>query len=155
MAGTRLANRKRRFHLPMPPPKMGRPTKYKPEYCQIVEELGRQGKSPAQIASVLNVDKASLIRWTGDHEDFRLSLARAKTYEQAYWERLGEKALNRKHFQSQVWRMSMAARFRDEYTEGKNTVEVNLNLSDLVQQSIQPAKAIEPVEVSLSPLPKR
>jgi len=29
---------------------VGRPSKYKPEYCNIVELLGRQGKSPAQMA---------------------------------------------------------------------------------------------------------
>lgn len=124
----------------------GRPSIYRPEYCETVEDLGRQGMSPAQIASELNVTKSTLYVWAGVYPEFQDSLARAKTHEQAAWERIGIKALPRKHFQAQVWRTSMAARFKDEYTEGRQ-IDVTLSLGDIVKRSLQ---APEPIEVAAS-----
>lgn len=130
---------------------VGRPETYKPEMCARVEALGKQGKSPAQIASALAVSKQTVYRWAGERPEFNDSLSRAKTYEQAYWEERGHKSLNRKHFQAQVWRTSMAARFKDDYTESKAGVEVTLNLGEMVAASISPPKQIEPSDVTLEP----
>ena len=69
---------------------VGRPSLYRPEYCEVVIKLGRDGCSPAEIASELDVDRATLIRWTDEHEDFRTALTRAKTHEQAWWEKAGK-----------------------------------------------------------------
>ena len=45
---------------------VGRPTKYKPEYCEQIIQLGKEGKSIAQMASFFDVDKASIFRWAED-----------------------------------------------------------------------------------------
>jgi hypothetical protein len=42
---------------------------------------------------------------------------RAKAEEQKWWERAGQENLGADRFQQQVWRTSMQARFRDDYTE--------------------------------------
>lgn len=115
-----------------------RPSLYLQEYCEVVERLAREkGYSPAQLATELNVSKQSLYQWASVHPQFADSLARAKTFEQAHWESIGRGALPRKHFQAQVWRTSMAARFKDEYTEGRS-VEVTVSLGDLVARSLTP-----------------
>lgn len=129
----------------VPPPKAGRPTLYKPEYCAIVEDLGRQGKSPAQIASILNVDRASLLRWAAVAEEFAQSLARAKDFEQAWWEDHAQSNLKAKHYQANVWRTSVAARFKEDYQE-RSQVNVSVTLESLVGQSYNEgdkAKVIE------------
>ena len=97
----------------------GRPTSYKPQYCAHVIELGKQGKSQAQIARDLDVPKSTLNGWGLKHDEFSVALARAKTYEQAYWEDIGEKALFADRFQQQVYSISMRARFKDDYTDPK------------------------------------
>ena len=56
----------------------------------------------------------------------------AKTYEQQWWEDHAQKNLKGKHYQSQVWRTSMAARFRDEYAERVESSH-SLNLAGLVE----------------------
>lgn len=124
----------------------GRPELFRPEYCDLAESLGAQGKSPAQIAAVIRISKATLYRWAQECEDFKTALSRAKTAEQAYWEALGQKALNRKHFQAQVWRTSMAARFKDDYTETKGAVEVTLNLNDILAQPMPISATVEKLE---------
>jgi len=99
---------------------VGRPSLYRPEYCEKVIELGKQGCSPAEIASELDVDRATLIRWSDEHEEFRTAMTRAKVHEQAWWERAGKAGMIADKFNAQVWTKSVTARFREDYTEKRD-----------------------------------
>lgn len=99
--------------------KLGRPSLYKPEYCAKVVELGREGCSPAQIASHFDVDRVTLRNWADEFPDFFTAMTRAKVHEQAWWEMMGQKGLVADRFNAQVWSKSVAARFREDYTERK------------------------------------
>lgn len=103
---------------------VGRPSKYKPEYCEQILELGKQGKSIAQMAAAFDVDKASVYRWADEEEAFRTALARARTYSQTWWEDKAQQNLGTRDFNAQLWLKSVASRFRDDYTE-KQVTEVS------------------------------
>jgi hypothetical protein len=98
---------------------VGRPSLYKPEYCEKVIELGRKGCSPAEIASDLDVDRATLKNWADENPEFFAALTRAKIHEQAWWEKAGKAGMIADRFNAQVWTKSVAARFREDYTERK------------------------------------
>lgn len=100
---------------------VGRPTKYKPEYCERVIELGKEGYSHAEIAADLEVDKASLYDWAAAHEEFSTALRAAKTYEQAWFEREARSNMKNRDFNANLWYRSAASRFREDYTERKET----------------------------------
>ncbi len=100
---------------------VGRPSKYKPEYCDIVLALGKEGYSVAEIAAHFEVDKASLYRWQQEDENFALSMARAKSFEQAWFEREARSNMKNRDFNANLWYRSAASRFRDDYTERKET----------------------------------
>lgn len=100
---------------------VGRPTTYQPEYCDAVVELGAQGHSLTSIAHLLGVLKQNLIDWGNKHPEFSAALMRAKAAEQHWWEEAGRAGLFMDKFNAAVWRTSMQARFRDEYTERKIT----------------------------------
>lgn len=100
---------------------VGRPSKYKPEYCERVIDLSKQGAGWAEYASEFEVDRASLFRWAEEHEDFAQALTRAKVHEQAWFERAGRLNLGSKEFNANLWGKSVSARFRDDYTERKVT----------------------------------
>jgi len=117
-----MTEKKKKIEVKRP---VGRPTLYKPEYCERVIELGREGHSFTAIAVLLGYDKATLIDWKAKHEDFATSLTRAKELEQLWWEEAGRRALFADKFQSVVWKTSMAARFRDDYTERKEMTGAN------------------------------
>ncbi len=146
-----VARRTRALNKPLPQRPVGRPTKYKPEHCDTAVALGKRGKSPSQIALALNVDRATLYDWAAASPEFATALARAKTFEQAHWEERGHKALNRQHFQANVWRTSMSARFKADYTESSQ-VNVSIGLEGFVsaiqERIAAPAKVIdvEPVK---------
>lgn len=106
---------------------VGRPSKYKPEYCDIVLELGKQGYSVAEIAAHFEVDKASLYRWQQEDEIFALSMARAKSFEQAWFEREARSNMKNRDFNANLWYRSAASRFREDYTERKETAVTGAN----------------------------
>lgn len=103
---------------------VGRPSKYKPEYCEQILELGKQGKSIAQMASFFDVDKASIFDWAAAHEEFSTALARAKAHSQTWWEDKAQAHLGSRDFNAQLWLKSVASRFREDYTE-KQVTEVS------------------------------
>ena len=101
---------------------VGRPTKYKPEYCERIIEMAREsGAGPAEYAAEFDVDRASLYRWAEENEDFAQSLLRAKTHEQAWWERAAKTGMFAEKFNALVWKTSVQARFRSDYTERTQT----------------------------------
>ena len=100
---------------------MGRPSKYKPEFCQQIIELGKQGKSIAQMASHFDVDKASIYDWAASQEEFSTALARAKAHSQTWWENKAQENMDNRNFNAQLWLKSVASRFREDYTEKQVT----------------------------------
>lgn len=109
-----------------PPAKrpVGRPSKYKPEFCQRVIEMAKEGIGPAGYASEFEVAKQSLWDWAAQHPEFSDALSQAKTLEQAWWENAGRVGMMIKGFNALVWHKTMAAKFRDDYTE-KVTTEIS------------------------------
>ena len=100
---------------------VGRPTNYKSTYCQQVIDLGKQGKSYEQIASMLNIGLRTLFTWRDMHAEFQHALSDAKTFEMAFWEDLAQsyliEAKNAPKLNSGLWSRSMAARFPSKYSE--------------------------------------
>ena len=100
---------------------VGRPTKYKPEFCELIKTLAAEGAGPASWAVKCKVDKASLHEWRHHHPEFFTAFNEAKAIEQDWWEQQGRKALWADKFQASVWHKSMQARFREDYTETQRT----------------------------------
>lgn len=106
-----------------PPAKrpVGRPSGYKPEYCDVAIEIGKRGGGPNDIACELGVLRESLYDWAKVHQEFSTALRIAKQHEQKWWENKGIEGLGADRFNAVVWRTSMQARFREDYTERKVT----------------------------------
>jgi len=109
---------------PAPKPEgytFGRPTKYLPEYCEKVVELGKLGKSLVQICSELGVTKPTLSDWCGIYPDFSSAMELARVHSQSHWEELGYDGMKGKSIDAQIWSRSMAARFPADWRETKNS----------------------------------
>lgn len=130
---------------------LGRPSLYKPEYCERVVELGKLGYSPMQIAAELDIDRATLYNWSDQFPEFFTALKRAKVYEQAWWEKTGMEGLVSGKFNAMVWSKSVAARFREDYTERKEVSGIdggpikteNTNKLDVSGLSLEELEALE------------
>lgn len=97
----------------------GRPTLYRPEYCETVIELGKQGDSLVQMAAHFDVSRQTIENWASDHPEFLEALSKAKAHCQNWWEKAGREGmfLGGSGFNAAVWKKSMEARFREDYTE--------------------------------------
>jgi hypothetical protein len=95
----------------------GRPTEYDPSYCEDVIELGKAGKSKAQMASHFDVSRQTIDNWAVANPEFLEALNRAMAHCQAWWEDTGQTGMVAPGFNAAVWKKSVEARFRDDYTE--------------------------------------
>lgn len=106
---------------------MARPTKYKPEFCDTVVELGALGKSKAQMAAALGCSRMSIDEWCKEHKEFSDAIAHARDLAMAWWEDTGQRGMwqspEGEKLNPQLWSRSMAARFPDDYRES-NKVEL-------------------------------
>ena len=100
---------------------MGRPTKFKPEYCKKVIELGKLGKSFEQMAAQLDVGYRTLCRWRDNHEEFCHALDEAQALAQNWWEEQAQSYMledkDGPRLNSSLWSRSMAARFPKKYRQ--------------------------------------
>lgn len=99
----------------------GRPSLYDSNYCDKIVKLAADGWSLAEIAHEFGVARPSLYDWAEQHPEFSTALTRAKSAEQAWWERAARETVRKgaNEFNGLVWKVTMQARFRDDYTERK------------------------------------
>lgn len=97
------------------PRPVGRPSEYDPSLCEQVIELGKEGKSRAQIASALGVSRQTLVNWGLAHREFVDALTRAKDEELAWWEQKAQDGLTMgSGFNATIWAKSVSGRFPNE-----------------------------------------
>lgn len=68
---------------------MGRPTKYLPEYCDMVIEHMSGGASLTSFAAEIDVARSTITEWTSQHPEFSAAIKRGKAKCAAWWESLG------------------------------------------------------------------
>lgn len=64
----------------------GRPTKYKPEYCETIIELAKLGKFEAAWACACDVNKSTFVDWKVAFPEFAIAFARARQECEAFWD---------------------------------------------------------------------
>lgn len=99
----------------------GRPTDYRPEYCEKVLEWGAQGKSLTWMAAELDQSKQTLYTWMEVHPQFLDAITRARAKSQQWWEDAGQNAMAMPGFNASVWAKSMSARFPEDWREKSET----------------------------------
>jgi len=65
----------------------GRPTKYDPAYCAMVEEIMGQGFSLTAFAGHIGVSKETVYQWARQHPEFSDAVTRARPKRLAHLER--------------------------------------------------------------------
>lgn len=92
--------------------KVGRPTKYKPEYCQEAIDFMRQGKSIVQLSAFIDIPVRTIYQWEEDHAEFSHALKRARELSQSAWEsKLEDMIFMGKEVNAPLAKLLMANRF--------------------------------------------
>lgn len=120
-----------------------RPTKYKPEYCQVVIDYLSQGKSVTQLARHLKVNKSTIYQWAQDYPAFSDALKDAQEWSQAYWEDELESMMYNKDVNSPLVKLYFANRFKwhdRPATEGDDEKAQPLSITFEVREPVGQVK---------------
>lgn len=124
---------------------IGRPSKYKPEYCQMLIDHMSQGLSFESFAAVINISRDTLFEWSKEHDDFSYSKKIAFDNCQLFWEKLGiDNILNvsesesfgegqskssSKSLNASAWIFNMKNRFKWKDKQPDEVDQVNINFT--------------------------
>ena len=66
--------------------KVGRPSDYKPEYCELVSEFLADGYSVAAFAGSIPVAKSTVYKWMDEHPEFSDAVKVGQARAVLWWE---------------------------------------------------------------------
>jgi len=106
----------------MPP---GRPTKYKPEFCDVVVGVGEDGGTLAEMAEACDVDRSTINDWIDRHPDFSRAIKRGQQKAQIWWEKQGKLATfgGIDGFNATSYIFNMKNRFKDDWREKQEVTQ--------------------------------
>lgn len=141
---------------------MPRESLYRPEYCDLVIELGRNGASKTKMAAQIGVARKTLDTWATLHDEFGEALELALTHSEAWWEEKGEQGMFMgKAFNASVWTFTMECRFHRNYSPVKRkeisgpdggpiTQAVELTDDELRNQIADNQRALSRIEAEIA-----
>jgi hypothetical protein len=100
----------------------GQPTKYRPEFCDLIKQVGEQGGWMCEMAEVCDVHRNTFDNWCAVYPEFLDALTRAKQLSQAWFEKQGRENMlvgRGMMFNATMWKAQMCARHPFEYTDRK------------------------------------
>jgi transposase len=114
----------------------GRPTKYKPEYCEMIVEHMAKGYTLETFAATIDTSKNTIYEWEKAHQEFRDACARARIKCQMMWETEGIHGLHN-GMNSSHWAFNMKNRFgwKDKIEVDQQTAITGSIGVDLVQMT--------------------
>lgn len=120
-----------------PAAKVGRPTDYRPEYCERIVELAYdQGMGAAELAYELRISRQTWHDWQAAHAQFLEAVTHARWAAQAWWERKGRAGINEgKTFNALAWKFQMLNRFREDYRDRQEKLhDVSDELAEMLTE---------------------
>lgn len=96
-------------------------SKYEPEMCDRMIQLGKIGASQKMIWSDLGISKATAETWKKKHADFAEALDLALVHAQAYWERELLANVDNKNYNSRLAEIALRGQFQQDYRETRDT----------------------------------
>lgn len=121
----------------------GRPTKYKPEYCEMVVEHMKNGKSLTSFAASIGAYRDIIYAWQRANPEFLHACKHAQALSQQWFEDFANQAMTGRLFDPEykgkydkynpnMLQFLMSRRFRDynkETQKDESSKNLNINLS--------------------------
>ena len=89
----------------------GRPTKYKEEYCQMLEDHMIGGLSFESFGGKIDVTEETLHQWKHEHPEFSESYKRGRLKSMCHWEEMGHDMVLAGQGNATCWIFNMKNRF--------------------------------------------
>jgi hypothetical protein len=96
-------------------------SKYTPEMCDKMIELGKEGASQKIIWSTLGISKSTAESYKKKHPEFAEALDLALVHSQAYYERLMLANVENRNFNSRLIEIALRGQHAADYKETRDT----------------------------------
>lgn len=98
--------------------KRGRPSNYRPDFCDRAKAIGAEGASLTEIGVRLGISHQCQHEWAQKHPEFGEALKEARRLSQAWWEQKGrEKTFNSEGFNATSYIFQMKNRFPADWRD--------------------------------------
>lgn len=124
--------------------KLGRPTKYKKKYCELLKQHRKDGYGYHSFAAIVGVDIETLYNWEKANPDFLGAKKESYPHALHYWEKMGKlgAAGKLKNFNSTAFIYTTKNMFRDEYNDKQeHDINVEGQLTSITTQTKDPIEA--------------
>lgn len=114
---------------------------FKPEMCERIIELGKEGASQKMMFANIGINKNTADAWKKNHPEFADALDTAVTHSQAYWEKMILDNVNNRGFNSRIAEIALRGQFQADYRETRDIkldakvetkVDFNKEIADLL-----------------------
>ena len=101
----------------------GRPTKYKPEFCDVVLRIGEEAGTLAAMAEACDVNRETLNDWIAKNPEFSDAVKRGLQRAQVWWESQGRLATfgGFDGFNATSYIFQMKNRFKEDWRDKQET----------------------------------
>ena len=100
-----------------PKPKIGPPTKYREEHCQLIIEGGKIGKGKAEMAADCGVDRFTFRKWCESIPELSAAFTRAIAFSAAWWESQGRLGIHSRDFNANAYSLQVRNRFPEDWQD--------------------------------------
>jgi hypothetical protein len=121
-------------------------TKYEPEMCNTIIDMGKEGASQKMMWSQLGISKNTADAWKKKYPEFAEALDIALVHAQSYWETQLLANVENKNFNSRLVEIALRGQFQQDYRETKDTkidlkAEVKIDFQKEINDLISALKA--------------
>lgn len=114
----------------------GRPSKYKPEHCQLALDLMRKGYSKVAVAAEIGINRSNLFQWIEEIPEFRDAIKQGELLSQAWWEREGLIGLRDGKLNSRLWEINVRNRFREDWSNvGQTQMQLTVSPAEIIEKA--------------------
>jgi hypothetical protein len=120
----------------------GRPTDYKPEYCEMLIEHMKGGLSFEAFGGIADCSEQTLYNWREEYPEFLESYKKGVSYSLKHWEEMGHDMVLAGQGNSATWIFNMKNRFkwkdRHDVTTNDNELKGLVSVNYGNQETDQP-----------------
>lgn len=134
----------------------GRPTDYRPEYCEQVVKYMQDGAHVIEFAAHIGVAKSTVYKWAEDYSEFSDALKIANTKSTAAWLKMHrDKASGAKKEGSDVLIIQMLKNKDREFCEGETVrQEITHNLASIDYSKLTDDQILALKNATVTQIPK-
>jgi len=121
------------------PKPFGRPTSYKPEYCQMIIDTMGQGFSKIAFAGKIGVASSTIYEWEKNQPDFSNAVKLAEDANAQFWENMGIMGAMGaiEGFNATAWIFNMKNRHKWRDKQPEEVSNVNINVEKLPDSELE------------------